>query len=598
MATLVKDPITGAMTPPDGSGRTITDLNGGTQGGTTTTPADKFNLALMGILRQAQGAGSNAPLYASEDQLQNEKLNLSNPLASTPYAPIFQGMGYASTAAEKNTQDSFNPGITSIESQIRASNDANDKFTGLVNAAETIAQNSKNYVAPGQSIVDNSGNVIYGGHSYTPTANPTTGTIDGFDQVTGQWLSDVQNKDKGSSTPPAPGSNVIVGGVDLSGASTGSKPYATDPNYTTEVNGVYQNLQKGMPVPNAPALDSYIQGHAKGSSVTGSMIMNAATTYGIDPTLLASVLAQESDFGTAGLGAKTNNPGNVGNTDNGVSTSFASMQKGVNAAAMELAKRMPGNASAGKPSRSLVGSTTGGATGDTLSNVKDPVGGTFSTEAATRVAQIPKGLQSYVFAGPQGVAYVDSTKVPAEFQTIAAAQASKAGIPYVDSQDVKNIKAIGQVYQALANVQSTVNSQLGDGVVGGAIDIGKSWIHQLSAGNVFPALSAFNTLRQTAISAIQALNGGDGSGLRLNAGEIASALDSLPADTDTIKNADTKINAIMNKLNTAMAANFPYTQGSQPGANGPSTIATTTPATPPTPPTQGITKSGISYTVH
>lgn len=585
MATLTQDE-TGAYTDqgntPVDNNRSISGLNGGASGstpdGSNLSSNDKFNLALMGILRQAQSVGSTAPLYASEDELQNEKLNLSNPLASTAYAPLFQGMGYASTAAEKDTQNAFNPGITSINSQIQAENDAETKFNDMANTAETIVQNNKNIVAPGQSIVDNNGNVLYQGHSYTPTPNPQTGTIDGFDQTTGQWLSDVQNQSKQNTNPPPAGSNVVVGGIDFSGASTGVTSYAKDPNYSTEVNGIYQALQKGMPVPNAQALDTYIQGHAKGSGVTGSMIMNAATTYGVDPTALASVLAQESDFGTAGAGAKTNNPGNVGNTDGGVTTSFPSVQKGVNAAAMELAKRMPGNANAGKPSGSLAGSTVGTST--------SPTGGQFSDVATTKISQLPTGMRPYVQAGPQGVAYIDSTKVPAEFQSIVQAQSAKTGIPYLDAQDVQNIKAIGNIYEAIGNMQSTIKSTLNSGLVGGTYDVIKTGINDITHQNAFPNLATYNSYRDAAIKAVTALAGGSGSGLRLNTGEIDSSVNTLPDSGSSLETANTKIGALLKLLNTQLAGTFPYIQGGQPGANG-------TGNTPST----GVTKSGISYTI-
>lgn len=560
MATFVKDPITGAMTLAPGStqgpvadpsSRSVTDLNGGTPSGGTpaapTSSTDKFNLALMGILRQAQSSGSTAPLYASEDELQNEKLNLSNPLASTPYAPIFQGMGYAAPAAEEQTQEAFNPGITSVESQIQAENDAETKFNDMANTAETIAQNNKNVVAPGQSIVDNNGNVIFQGHSYTPTANPATGMIDGFDETTGTWLSEDQSKAKAGTSAPAPGSNVIIGGVDLSGASTGVQPYAKDPNYSTEVNGVYQNLQKGMPVPNAEALDTYIQGHAKGSTVTGSMIMNAATTYGIDPTLLASVLAQESDFGTAGLGAKTMNPGNVGNNDQGVQTTYASMQKGVNAAAMELAKRMPGNPSAGKPSGSLAGSTSA-------------VGGQFSPLATTQVAKIPAALQSYVQAGPAGVAYIDDSRVPESFKTTVQALSSQAGIPYLDAGDVGSMQSIIQAQQNLNLMESTAKNVLGSGVGGYLKDAGATLANKLTGGNAFPDFNQFNSYATEAINLIKGLAGGTGSGLRMTQSEIDTAQSNIPTSSDTIANAMKKVQVLQGLVYTRLSSVFPSAQ--------------------------------------
>lgn len=122
------------------------------------------------------------------------------------------------------------------------------------------------------------------------------------------------------------------------GASNPVGAYATDPNYVSEISSLYSTVS-GLGVANDPAkLQQYIQNNAPNSPVTGQMITQAAQQTGVDPALLTTVLAHESNFGTAGAGAKTDNPGNQGNT--GTSTqSFSNWYSGVLATAQNLSNR-------------------------------------------------------------------------------------------------------------------------------------------------------------------------------------------------------------------------------------------------------------------
>ena len=68
------------------------------------------------------------------------------------------------------------------------------------------------------------------------------------------------------------------------------------------------------------------------------MVNDAADKYGITPQLLLAVLQQDSLFGTKGLGAKTKNPGNYGNTDDGKIVVFKTWKAGVEAVAKWLSE--------------------------------------------------------------------------------------------------------------------------------------------------------------------------------------------------------------------------------------------------------------------
>jgi hypothetical protein len=82
----------------------------------------------------------------------------------------------------------------------------------------------------------------------------------------------------------------------------------------------------------ASDIDLYIDTVVTGSPVTGAMIITASTTYNVDMPLLVAIIQNDSSFGTQGVGARTNNPGNVGNTGS-AEQMYPSWQDGVSAVA-------------------------------------------------------------------------------------------------------------------------------------------------------------------------------------------------------------------------------------------------------------------------
>ena len=140
--------------------------------------------------------------------------------------------------------------------------------------------------------VDENGNPIYG------VFNPETNTFE---------VTDVQNG--------------IVGGYNI-----GS--YATDPNHERAVASILNNIGQFKTVQD---IDNYIQIQAPGSPITGQMIANAAGKYGVSWEMITAMMQQDSSLGTKGKGAKTFNPGNVGNDDAGNIRNYGSWQAGVDA---------------------------------------------------------------------------------------------------------------------------------------------------------------------------------------------------------------------------------------------------------------------------
>ena len=89
-------------------------------------------------------------------------------------------------------------------------------------------------------------------------------------------------------------------------------------------------------------LDAFVNQY-KGTKITPEMINIAAQKTGMDPLMIATVMAADSSMGTKWLGARNNNPWNVGQFDRlGTQwvAGYKTLQDGVNAVAENLQKRV------------------------------------------------------------------------------------------------------------------------------------------------------------------------------------------------------------------------------------------------------------------
>jgi hypothetical protein len=73
------------------------------------------------------------------------------------------------------------------------------------------------------------------------------------------------------------------------------------------------------------------------------MIMAVAAQTGVDPEMLLAVAQNESSFMTQGEAIRTNNPGNVGNTDSGATVTYGNPMQGLVALANNLKSRLTTN---------------------------------------------------------------------------------------------------------------------------------------------------------------------------------------------------------------------------------------------------------------
>ena len=129
----------------------------------------------------------------------------------------------------------------------------------------------------------------------------------------------------------------VVGGYDISS-------YATDPNHEKSVQGILTGIGKFNTVAD---IDSYIKSRYPNSPITGQMIANAAGKYGVSWEMMTAMMQQDSALGTAGKGARTFNPGNVGNDDSGNIRNYGNWQSGVDAVGEWLSRHKSTAAAAG-----------------------------------------------------------------------------------------------------------------------------------------------------------------------------------------------------------------------------------------------------------
>lgn len=105
--------------------------------------------------------------------------------------------------------------------------------------------------------------------------------------------------------------------------------YAVDPDHEKKIQSI---LEKMGTMNSAEEIEQYVRFAAVESPLTGQMIFDSGIKYNIDVRLMMALMELDSVFGTLGIGAKTNNPGNVGN--NGVDTrTYPSWGDGVDAVA-------------------------------------------------------------------------------------------------------------------------------------------------------------------------------------------------------------------------------------------------------------------------
>lgn len=334
-----------------------------------------------------------------------------------------------------------------------------------------------------------------------------------------QSSTDVWNALSGVVSGTASQGGNIVNGYDLS-------TYATDPAYASKIQAASSTIGQ---ITNIQQATDTIKQIAPNSPITGDMIATAASQYNVDPNTLMSVMAVESKFGTLGLGAKTNNPGNVGNTDSGATQKFADWQSGVNAVAQQLSSRR-------------------------VTAQQAALGQTSSSKIQAITSSAPVLLQSSIRFFNGDTPYIDSSTLTDPTQkTMAASWSARNGVPVLNSQDAEALRGLET---ARANLDTVANNffEVAPGSTGSGTGsnisnfLGKAYFKFASPVNQFfdtdygSKVAAYNDNRESLIKQVNSLAG---SSPRLNENELNLASNAMPTlkefNTDTLRDGQNKL---------------------------------------------------------
>lgn len=161
-------------------------------------------------------------------------------------------------------------------------------------------------------------------------------------------------------------------------------------------------------------------------------------------------------------------------------------------------------------------------------------------------------LSPYLKTSWDGTQYADLSSLTPSDKAKYAQLASSSGVtPILDSGTAGKLNGISVSKENLSNIGTSIESILNDESPGGAQGAANSL--KSAFGNA--DIRSFNAWRTAVINNVQALAGGQGSGLRINQAEIDTALkNDLPVITgaraDTLSQAQAKIKVLNSQLDT------------------------------------------------
>lgn len=154
-----------------------------------------------------------------------------------------------------------------------------------------------------------------------------------------------------------------------------------------------------------------------------------------------------------------------------------------------------------------------------------------------------------------GIPYVDGSNLSGKQADAAQLRAARMGLPYMGKQQSAQLAKIEDAKSNLEAVAASVMDYLPRDAAG-RITAGPE--NKLSAYlQTNDQLASFGTFRTAAIGILQALAGGQGSGLRINQAEINMSLaNDIPNITDTVGTAQAKMDHINTLLNNSERSIF------------------------------------------
>lgn len=330
---------------------------------------------------QAEVAARSKPLLLQQDALTNQ-LNVLLGQRTQATDNIQNSLGYQ--------KDQFNTNLSLLQNRQSLAKNAIDSYNGLLEKGATATQSERDnfrqlfqqllYQAPDtlKTLSPDEVSQLQQGNIPASVMGKISGTINQQRYTTltpndrAQFIAQIMNGNplidqnqasqilnsmfpngqvpvgSGMNTGYGTGTSTGVSGsgvnpskmINFGGKTYDFSNYATDPNWGNGVNSVLGNIGQFGSLQD---VQNYINKVAPNSPITAKMISNASQQYGVPWEPLVAIMQQESQLGTAGTGAKTFNPGNVGNVDSGATKNMGSWQTGVNAVAQQMAQRQTGS---------------------------------------------------------------------------------------------------------------------------------------------------------------------------------------------------------------------------------------------------------------
>ncbi len=170
--------------------------------------------------------------------------------------------------------------------------------------------------------------ILMGGYVFLKAINPDLVTFNSVQPPSVVGLTALTPP--GSSVGNGSGVGTGTNNYNLAGYNIG--PYATAGNHEQLVTQIYNDMAS-RDFSTAAGIDAYLKYAAPKTPLTGQMVLNSAQKFNVDAKLVVALMQTDSSLGTAGLGANTFNPGNVGNDDAGNIKNYGNWQAGVDAVA-------------------------------------------------------------------------------------------------------------------------------------------------------------------------------------------------------------------------------------------------------------------------
>jgi len=126
------------------------------------------------------------------------------------------------------------------------------------------------------------------------------------------------------------GKKATIGNIDLT-----THKYATNPDHVRAISQIYDQVKDY----NIEQMENEFKRLGSQLQYITDDLEQILDHFGVTPGEFIAVVRQDSQAGTTGAGARTKNPGNIGNTDDGSTIQFGTWIEGATAAIRNLAER-------------------------------------------------------------------------------------------------------------------------------------------------------------------------------------------------------------------------------------------------------------------